>query len=56
MSDIVNQKNNFRYAEEVSIDNEVLVKENGHLKEVKVKAITSFLIQGNNPSNMSMQS
>ena len=56
MSDIVNPKNHFRYAAEVSIDNEVLVKENGQLKEVKVKAITSFLVQGNTPSNMSMQS
>ena len=40
-------KKNVRYADEVSIDNEVLLRENGKLKAVKVKEISKFLMQGN---------
>ena len=40
----------FRYADEASINNEVLVTENGQLKEVKVKDVSSVLMQGNTSS------
>ena len=48
----LNPKIHFRYADDVSIGNEVLVRENGQLKEVQVKDIANFLVQGNNLSNI----
>ena len=42
-----NFRNHFRYADEVSVDNEVLVRENGQLKEAKVKDVSNVLMQGN---------
>ena len=44
---IVFTENYFRYADEVSIDNEVLVTESSKIQAVKVKEISNFLMQGN---------
>ena len=40
-------KHHFRHADQVSINNEVIVSENGQLKEAKVKVISSILMEGN---------
>ena len=36
-----------RYADDLSIGHEVLMRENGQLKAVKVKEISNFIMQGN---------
>ena len=36
-----------RYADELSIGHEVLMRENGQLEAIKVKKISNFIMQGN---------